>query len=362
MARILISVRSEDFLVDCYLFRRGHNPTQLDVSQLEYNKQTNSLHLVPNQTYPLALSAANSSESPISDSTEKCVFNRSPHLYSTAPTCSDFTLDNDDRIDDASDCCRGGVDHISKTPAVMVPTVMYPIRQTCLLLDSHLVSLLMDRVRFSPKFKKRFIKFVQSNIGFSHRPANIILDQSHTTVPYFIDIVLQYPKQYIDYSWHCKMQHLVEMKLRMDEAMAILSTLGGGYSALGEYYENHSLEAFNIAVKQLQIALKSTDPLSVSRCYLYIALSLMQRGYLHCSRAIIRKQFSFAKNHMIQDGRLISMCHGLWAKLGFLYHLRNMKKKGLQYSTDTEMDNVLSSPSTYPNQNCCKIQLAPCSS
>lgn len=201
MARILISVRSEDFLVDCYLFRRGQNPTQLDVSQLEYNKQTNCLHLVPKQTYPFALSVANSHESPISESTEKYFFNWSPHLYSTASTCSAFTLGSVDCINDVTYCGRGDVDHVSKTPAVTVPTVMYPSRQTSLLLDSHLVSLLMDRVRFSPKFKKRFIKFVQSNIGFSHRPANIILDQSHTTVPYFIDIVLQYPKQYIDYSW-----------------------------------------------------------------------------------------------------------------------------------------------------------------
>ncbi|GAB1599248.1 uncharacterized protein LOC115217927 [Argonauta hians] len=357
MARILIVIRTEDFLVDSYLFHQGSKPTRFGTGQLNYNERTNYIYFGPTQTFPHSPSFL--PESPLSRFAVKCVSNSSSDtLNSTYP----LPLHNGDDQSSIYSCGDGVVDFVSKTTPVKEYIIMNPIRQTCLMLDSDFASILMDRIQFSPKFRKRFIKFVHSNFGFNHCPTNIKLDRLHTTVPYLIDIVLQYPKQQIDYSWYTKVQHLVQMKLIMDEAMALLSTLGGGYSALGEHYEKFSLEAFNIAVKQLQIAMKTADPLSVSRCYLYIALSLMQRGYLRYAQIIIRKQYLFAKSHLIKDGRLIAMCHGLWAKLSYLYRLRNLERKGILNTMDITTNNVtFSSPYSKTNQ-CGAIQLEVCNS
>jgi hypothetical protein len=46
--------------------------------------------------------------------------------------------------------------------------------------------------------------------------------------------------------------------------------------------------AGNISFKQLQVAMELADPVSIARCRLFFALSLMQRGYLEKSRHIIR--------------------------------------------------------------------------
>lgn len=65
------------------------------------------------------------------------------------------------------------------------------------------------------------------------------------------------------------------------------------------------------------------DPLTVVRCKLYAAISLMQRGLYKQAKSIIQNQYVFIKSQVIVDERLIKMCHGIWTKLRYE---RNRKK------------------------------------
>ncbi|CAE1255450.1 unnamed protein product [Acanthosepion pharaonis] len=204
----------------------------------------------------------------------------------------------------------------------------------CLTLDSHVASCAAHELALSRIFRKKFLKYAKSKVGLSHSFNNVDdhEDVKLVWIPFVIEIQLEYPKQKIDYSWFYRIQSLVILKLKTEESMALLSTLGGGFSALGDYYEKHSLEAGKIALRQLKIAFMICDPLIAARCYLYIALSLMQRGYLKKSKLIIRKQYSFAKDHFIKDYRLIAMCRGLWSRLQFMYYLHRLKRQGIACS------------------------------
>ena len=46
--------------------------------------------------------------------------------------------------------------------------------------------------------------------------------------------------------------------------------------------------AGRISIKQLRLALNMGDTLTVARCHMFWAFSLLQRGYSHKAKAIVR--------------------------------------------------------------------------
>jgi hypothetical protein len=84
--------------------------------------------------------------------------------------------------------------------------------------------------------------------------------------------------------------------------------------------------AGRISVKQFSIALSLGDPMTVARCKLYLALSLVQRGNLVPARRIIEQQYHLARFAPVLDAQLISMCLGIWAKLKYEHHKRKEQK------------------------------------
>jgi hypothetical protein len=86
--------------------------------------------------------------------------------------------------------------------------------------------------------------------------------------------------------------------------------------------------AGRISVKQFSIALSLGDPMTVARCKLYLALSLVQRGRLVPARRIIEQQYYLARSTPVLDTQLISMCHGIWAKLKYEHHKRRKERRG----------------------------------
>lgn len=71
----------------------------------------------------------------------------------------------------------------------------------------------------------------------------------------------------------------------------------------------------------MRIALKLGDPILLSKCKLFLALSLMQRGRITLPKRIIKEQYNYAKNlpENSKDIRLENMCKGAWVKLQFIH-------------------------------------------
>jgi hypothetical protein len=134
-------------------------------------------------------------------------------------------------------------------------------------------------------------------------------------------------KQVIDFAWSERLERLVMERRELENAMSWLSTLGGAFSALGEEIVHCAEIAGRISVQQFRIALRLGDPMTVARCKLYLALSLVQTGHLASARCIVEQQYLLACSAPVLDTRLISMCLGIWAKLKYDYHKRRKENE-----------------------------------
>ncbi|KAM7311756.1 uncharacterized protein ISCGN_008663 [Ixodes scapularis] len=92
----------------------------------------------------------------------------------------------------------------------------------------------------------------------------------------------------MDKSWDVKLGYLVAEQVELENAMAWLSTLGGAYSALGDNNVKFAEAASQVSVQQLKLALRIGDPATLCRCRIYIAMSLLQRGYFRSCRRLLR--------------------------------------------------------------------------
>ncbi|ELU01463.1 hypothetical protein CAPTEDRAFT_148849 [Capitella teleta] len=151
--------------------------------------------------------------------------------------------------------------------------------------------------------------------------------RSNFPIDFNLCLFLAWPQYLpIDYAWDYRIRCIIEKTAVLDDAMNWLNTLGGGYSALGDYSDSHSESAARIALRQWKIASElGNDPIVV-RCYLYMSLSLMQRGYLRTSKYILRCQYYRAQHLPIVDRCLFAMCQGLWSRLKHLYLLRKISR------------------------------------
>nr|CAH7766827.1 unnamed protein product [Callosobruchus chinensis] len=123
----------------------------------------------------------------------------------------------------------------------------------------------------------------------------------------------------IDYNWNDRVYDMVREKCELDHALSWLSTLGGAFSALGDYFPSCAEIAGKISINQLKLALRLGDPTIAARCRLFLALSLIQKKRFHLARKIIYNEFQRARNSIVVDNRLLNMCRGIWAKLQYEY-------------------------------------------
>ncbi|VDK22083.1 unnamed protein product [Anisakis simplex] len=92
----------------------------------------------------------------------------------------------------------------------------------------------------------------------------------------------------IDYRWDERISSIVYRAVQMECHLWILSTLGGAFSAMGDYYSNFAETAGRISVRQLRLAYEYGDPVLISRCKLYIALYLTQKCHFKKAAQIVR--------------------------------------------------------------------------
>ncbi|KAL1424868.1 hypothetical protein MTO96_019732 [Rhipicephalus appendiculatus] len=128
----------------------------------------------------------------------------------------------------------------------------------------------------------------------------------------------------MDRSWEAKIGRLVVEQLELENTMAWLSTLGGAFSALGDYCSRFAEAAGQVSVKQLKLALRIGDPVTVCRCHIYLAMSLLQRGYFRSCRRLLRQQYYFATSKEgLRDPKLVKMCQSVWIRMRYLQSLQN---------------------------------------
>jgi len=144
------------------------------------------------------------------------------------------------------------------------------------------------------------------------------------------DILLLKPtkKNLIDYNWNERVYNLVREKCELDHALSWMSTLGGAFSALGDYFENCADTAGKISIHQLRLAFKLGDPNIASRCRLYLSLSLIQKKKFKTAAQIIRNEYNLSKTQIVNEQvRLVKMCLGIWSKLQYEHGLyRNNRR------------------------------------
>ncbi|XP_002132992.2 uncharacterized protein F58A4.6-like [Drosophila pseudoobscura] len=151
--------------------------------------------------------------------------------------------------------------------------------------------------------------------------------QSHHGVE-LIWLELEPPaRETIDYKWAEILAHTIWQHIAVEHLMSWLSTLGGGFSALGEQFERCAKTAGRISLQQLKIGLRLGDPCLQARCKLYYGISLIQRGHLRAAKHLIRDQFKFALVHREKDRRLVRMCQGIWMRLVYEYQQRRQRIK-----------------------------------
>ncbi|XP_050503118.1 uncharacterized protein F58A4.6 [Diabrotica virgifera virgifera] len=133
----------------------------------------------------------------------------------------------------------------------------------------------------------------------------------------------------IDYNWNERIYLLVRERCELDHALSWLSTLGGAFSALGDYFANCAETAGKISFHQLKLALRLGDPSIASRCRLYLSLSFIQKKRYKLARRIIETEYQIAKKTSIVDPRLINMCRGIWSKLQYEHLVYKNRKKDI---------------------------------
>ncbi|KAL3271259.1 hypothetical protein HHI36_021750 [Cryptolaemus montrouzieri] len=173
-------------------------------------------------------------------------------------------------------------------------------------LEGPFVHYLLKELKRSEHYRSKFIKNMQ----------NYLKDKS------CLEIYLQpATKDLLDYSWNDRVYVMVREKSELDHALSWLSTLGGAFSALGDYFEKCAETAAKISINQLKLAIRLGDPQIAARCRLYFALSLIQRKRFKLAREIIYREYNEGLNAVVVDIRLLRMCKGIWAKLQYEHSL-----------------------------------------
>ncbi|KAF8562528.1 hypothetical protein P879_09321 [Paragonimus westermani] len=123
----------------------------------------------------------------------------------------------------------------------------------------------------------------------------------------------------------------------IDEAMAWFSTLGGGFSSLGESCQCAAEVAGKISLIQMKLAVEMNSSIIQAKTALWFSQSLMQQGYLRESGKILRSTYIKWKPLMNSDTpadrRIDLMAAGLWERLRYYWRCRRLSSKSPETSS-----------------------------
>lgn len=196
--------------------------------------------------------------------------------------------------------------------------------------------------RKKPVDPECFFKFVRCLLApafwqnmlnnFSSRwEKRVVLDCQPTSyvksdgIDFLVFVIYAVPQPPIHIAWYRRIVALINEFIHVYEVMAWLSTLGGAYSAMGDYCDRAKGVAKQISAKQLQLAARLGDPTQVCRCWIFLAMSAIQHGQLRLSRQILTYQWRFVHTTEGQrDPRLKNMILGVWSRLVYERKLRKL--------------------------------------
>ncbi|XP_071510717.1 uncharacterized protein F58A4.6-like [Diadema antillarum] len=198
-------------------------------------------------------------------------------------------------------------------------------------MDPVIASCLMHEIRCSQAYRKIFLRGLcekfpaggQDETDGRNRIGGIRLEIGLTDSELF--------SVEPDIRWSKRMLPLWLVRMTMDDAFSWLSTLGGAFSALGDDFQHFADKAGNVSLHQMKLAFQMGDPILQARCKVYIAQSLLQKGFIRQAMAIIRQQYRYALSlgeHT--DVRLINMCRGVWSIIQYTHMRRKeCRNKGV---------------------------------
>lgn len=129
-----------------------------------------------------------------------------------------------------------------------------------------------------------------------------------------VELIIKNPPQNLDSCWERRLKHLFRYMLDLEKLMWNLSTLGGAYSAMGDFDTNYAITAAKITAHQITLARKYGDPVILARCYLYTALAEAQLGHLSQAVNVVRAVRHWAKQN--PNTEIVQRCcEGVYQKL-----------------------------------------------
>ena len=123
----------------------------------------------------------------------------------------------------------------------------------------------------------------------------------------------------------CLLHPMIVNRIQLAYMVSSLSTLGGAYAAMGDFYEHHSIKAGLLSMQQYIVATKVNDPILRSRCKIYFARSLLQQGKLKAAAKIICNEYKMAKKSSEDFALVLRCCIAAWSRYKYLYSLRKAK-------------------------------------
>ncbi|EFP09238.1 hypothetical protein CRE_25280 [Caenorhabditis remanei] len=129
-----------------------------------------------------------------------------------------------------------------------------------------------------------------------------------------VDFQMKNPPHNLDIAWERRLKHLFRYMLDLEKLMWNLSTLGGAYSAMGDFNTDYAKTAAKITAHQISLAKKYGDPVILARCYLYTALAEAQLGHLTQAVSIVRAVRHWSKQNPNTD-IVQRCCEGVYQKL-----------------------------------------------
>ncbi|XP_040566592.1 uncharacterized protein F58A4.6 isoform X2 [Lepeophtheirus salmonis] len=156
------------------------------------------------------------------------------------------------------------------------------------------------------------------------------VDEKSPTKKYLIDQDITYPiacREEVSYASYRLTAGVLHRAIDMEHALYWLSSLGGAFSNLGEHSSNWAVRAGENALQQMKLVSLLEDPSLVSKCQLYLALSLIQRNELCKARQILLSVYNFWKKSKSPDVKILTMTRGIWSKLQYSWKLSKERKQ-----------------------------------
>lgn len=128
-------------------------------------------------------------------------------------------------------------------------------------------AVLLKELENSSLYRKLFIRNFKNVSKLKHYKKNLEL---------FVRLDCQI-LQTLDYGWECRCSYLLQERSHLASVMSWLSTLGGAFSALGDFDPAFADRASVTSYKQMLIACRLGDLNLIARCWLYCSLALIQK-------------------------------------------------------------------------------------